>query len=63
VRSEHFVEKCEGVITKGQYDGGWLYRIDVTAGERLDAHRNEDGELWVCDFEVRPMDRIIPNNT
>lgn len=53
VRSEHFAEECEGVITKGEYDDGWLYRIEVTSGDRLDAHRNEDGELWVCDFEVQ----------
>ena len=55
VRSEHFVEECEGIITRGEYDGGWLYRIEVTAGDRLDAHRNSNGELWVCDFEVRPQ--------
>lgn len=54
VRSEHFVEECEGVITTGEYDGGWLYRVEVTNGDPLNAHRNEDGELWVCDFEVQP---------
>lgn len=67
VRSEQFKEECEGVITKGEYDDGWLYRIEVTAGDRLDALRtplaeprglwNQDaeGELWVCDFEVQPI--------
>ncbi len=53
VRSEHFAEECEGTITKGEYDDGWLYRIEVTRGDRLDAHRNKEGELWVWDFEVQ----------
>jgi hypothetical protein len=55
VRSDHFEEECKGVITKGQYDGGWFYRIEVTDGDRLNAQRNGDGELWVCDFEAHPM--------
>ena len=55
VQSEHFVERCEGVITAAEFDGGWLYRVDVTAGDGLDAQRNENGELWVNDFEVRPV--------
>ena len=55
VRSDHFEGECDGRITKGHYDGGWLYRIEVTAGDRLDEHRNQDGELWVCDFEVQPL--------
>lgn len=54
VRSDHFKEECEGVTTRAEYDDGWLYRIDVTSGDRLDEHRNEDGELWVWDFEVQP---------
>ena len=54
VRSDHFAEECDGVITAAEYDDGWFYRIEVTAGDRLDAHRHEDGELWVCDFEVQP---------
>ena len=45
----------EGVIREGHYDEGWLYRIDVTAGDRADSERHESGELWVCDFEVRPL--------
>jgi len=63
VRSDHFAEECNGRVTKGHWDGGWLYRIEVTAGDRLDEHRNQpspggpasggDGELWVCDFEVQ----------
>jgi hypothetical protein len=55
IRSDHFPEEADGRITKGHYDGGWLYRIEVTAGDRLDEHRNEDGELWLCDFEVQPL--------
>ena len=43
-----------GVITAAEYDDGWLYRIDVTDGDRADMHRHENGELWVCDFEVTP---------
>jgi hypothetical protein len=42
-----------GVVTDAEYDGGWLYRIDVAEGDPADNHRNERGELWVCDFEVR----------
>jgi hypothetical protein len=53
VRSEHFVEECDGVISGAFYSYGWLYRIEVTAGDRLDAHRHDDGELWICDFEVQ----------
>ena len=55
VRSDHFAEQSEGVVVAAEYDDGWLYRIDVTAGDRLDRHRNDAGELWVCDFEVYPM--------
>ena len=55
VSSDHFAEECDGIVTKGEYDGGWLYRIKVTRGDRLDAHRNERSELWVCDFEVTPL--------
>ena len=68
VRSEQFAEECDGVVMEGEYDGGWLYRIEVTAGDRLEAHRTpranpstlfdtpeDEGELWVCDFEVQPI--------
>lgn len=55
MRSEHFEEQCAGVVTKGRYDDGWFYRIEVTSGDRLDTHRDEEGELWVCDFEVHPI--------
>jgi len=72
VRSEHFEEECDGVVREGEYDGGWLYRIEVTGGDRLDAHRTPpaeprglwnpgaEGELWVCDFEVRPIRPAAP---
>jgi hypothetical protein len=52
VRSDHFVGECDGVITAARYDDGWLYRLEVTAGDRLEGERNADGELWVWDFEV-----------
>jgi hypothetical protein len=54
VQSDHFAQQCEGVVTAAEYDEGWLYRIDVTDGDQLDRHRNDAGELWVCDFEVHP---------
>ena len=56
VRSDHFAGQCDGIITACRYDEGWLYRLDVTAGDRLEEHRNERGELWVCDFEIRPIE-------
>jgi hypothetical protein len=45
---------AQGVVTAAEYDDGWLYRIDVTGGDRCDAHRNDSGELWVREFEVTP---------
>lgn len=54
VRSDHFAGQCEGVINMARYDEGWLYRIEVAVGDRLDSERNDEGELWVCDFEVQP---------
>ena len=55
VRSDHFAEECDAVVTKGRWDDRWLYRVEVTAGDHLDEHRNQDGELWLCDFEVTPL--------
>jgi hypothetical protein len=55
VKSDHFAGECDGRITKGEFDGGWLYRVEVTAGAHLDEFRNEDGELWVYDQEVQPL--------
>lgn len=56
VRSEHFVEECDGIIAEADYDDGWFYRIEVTTGDRIDSERNEKGELWVCDFEIVPLE-------
>ena len=55
VKSDHFAEECDAVITKGEYDAGWLYRIKVTAGQTPEVCRNQEGELWVWDFEVQPL--------
>ena len=55
MRSDHFAEECDAVITKGEYDAGWLYRIEVTDGQTPEACRSADGELWVWDFEVKPL--------
>lgn len=52
VRSEQLEGECEGLVTAGRFDDGWLDRIEVTSGDRLDPHRDDQGELWVCDFEV-----------
>ena len=43
---------ARGVIAAVAYDDGWLYRIDVVGDDECRVHRNADGELWVCDFEV-----------
>jgi hypothetical protein len=48
---------ARGTITAAEYDDGWMYQIDITGGDRCDAHRNDSGELWVCDFEVAPTGR------
>ena len=45
---------ARGVITAAEYDHGWRYRIDITGGDDCQMHRNEAGELWVCDFEAKP---------
>lgn len=52
VISDHFAGQCEGVIRDAIYDEGWFYRIEVTAGDQMTEHRNDDGELWVYDSEV-----------
>ena len=44
-----------GVVLKAEYDDGWAYHLEVTGGDAVDEHLNEDGELWVCDFEVRRL--------
>ena len=45
----------KGIILAAEYDDGWYYHIDVQDGDTADAHRHENGELWVCDFEIRPV--------
>ena len=45
---------AQGTITAADYDDGWMYRIDVTSGDDCRQHRNEAGELWVNDFELKP---------
>ena len=42
-------------IVKDPDDNHLLYRLDVIEGSKADIHRNSDGELWVNDFEVRPV--------
>ncbi len=55
VRSDHFAEECDAVITKGEWDDGWLYRVKVTAGQTPKDAQHKDGTLWVWDFEVTPL--------
>jgi hypothetical protein len=57
VRSDHFAEEFDGVITKGEYDGGWLYRVKPTRGTAPAIARNKEGEYWFWDFEVSPSGR------
>lgn len=43
---------AQGVIADSHWDDGWMYRIEVTGGDECRDHRDEEGEFWVCDFEV-----------
>ncbi len=43
----------KGIIAAAEWDDGWLYRLETLDGNAAAAHRNERGELWACDFEVR----------
>ena len=36
-------------------DGHLYYKLDVIDGSQADLHRNKNGELWVNDFEVKPI--------
>ncbi len=45
---------AQGVIVAAEYDDGWLYRIKTTGGDDCRTHRNDAGELWAWDFEVKP---------
>ena len=49
-------------IVAAEYDDGWLYQLDVVAGDHAADHRNAAGELWVCDFEVRPAANRPPSD-
>ena len=57
VRSEHFAEEFDGVVTKAEFDAGWLYRIKPTSGDAPAIARNKRGEYWFWDFEVTPLGR------
>ena len=57
VKIDHFAEECDGVVTIGEYDGGWLYRVRPTRGTPPALARNKDGEYWFWDFEVAPLGR------
>ena len=50
------LQKAEGVVREVETDdGGTAYRVDVTSGDQCNEHRTADGELWVCQFEVKPL--------
>jgi len=53
VRSDHFSEECDAVIREAVYDEGWIYRVEVTGGGKPEAATNEDGSVWVCEFELQ----------
>jgi hypothetical protein len=53
---------AQGVITAADYDDGWMYKINITSGDDCREHRNEAGELWVNDFEVKPIENTPPEN-
>ena len=42
-------------IDKDHEDNHLYYQLDVVDGSKSDLHRNEEGELWVNDFEVRAI--------
>ena len=50
------LQRAEGVV-RDYYsdDQGTYYRLDVTSGDQCNEHRTADGELWVCQFEVKPL--------
>jgi len=57
VRSDHFAEEFDGVVTMGEYDAGWLYRVRPTRGKAPAIAGNPEGEYWFWDFEVTPLGR------
>jgi hypothetical protein len=51
------LQKAEGVVREFYTDDdGTYYRVDVTSGDHCDQHRSADGELWVCQFEISPLE-------
>ncbi len=36
------------------------YRLDDIVGSPCDMHRNQEGEIWVSDFEVRALSALPP---
>jgi len=55
VKSDHFAEECDGVVTKAEYDAGWLYRVKLTRGDPPAIAKNKEGEYWFWDFEVTSL--------
>ena len=50
------LQKAEGIVREFETDdSGTTYRVDVTSGDPCNEHRTADGELWVCAFEVKPL--------
>jgi hypothetical protein len=59
VRIAQGLRKAVGVVraieSRSTDDADTFYRVDVTEGDRCDEHRDADGELWVCPFEITPL--------
>jgi hypothetical protein len=55
------LDVARGRVLDATFDDGWLYRVKVTAGSACTMHRHDDGELWVCDFEVTPVSQATSN--
>lgn len=55
VKGPHFSYDCVAVIKEALYDDGWLYRVEVISGESPELAREKSGEIWLCDFEVKPL--------
>ena len=50
------LQKAEGIVREVETDDtGTTYRVDITSGDQCNEHRTADGELWVCQFEVKPL--------
>lgn len=42
-------------VYQDQEDGHLYYQLNVIEGSKSNLHRDEKGELWVNDFEVKPI--------